>query len=80
MIDRGREGFAAATETLMNHLYEFTKLTRRQRIEMRNRVERMAGRFDWQNLASHYHEAHDVALGRLVGTAPRRGGVEVRAV
>ncbi len=82
VLDRGREGFGVAVEKLAQHIFNFTKLTRRQRIEMRNRVERLSGRFDWTVLADHYHKAHDVALGYLADpdNAPRRGEVEVRTV
>ena len=82
VLERGRRGFEHAREAMMEHIYEFTKLTRRQRIEMRNRVERLTSKFDWQELCVHYHQAHDRALAAAPGDGgvPRRGGVEVRAV
>ena len=80
VLDRGRNGFDAATQQLADYIYDFSKLTRRQRIEMRNRVERLSGRFDWGQLARHYHESHDLALSYLAGVAPRKGSVEVATV
>ena len=80
VCDRGRSGFDHATHQLMEYIYNFSKLTRRQRIEMRNRVERLSNRFDWDTLGRHYHEVHDLALGYLAGLAPRKGSVEVATV
>ena len=40
-------------------------MTRRQRIELRNRVERLGEVFDWSNLVRHYDEAHRMALDRI---------------
>lgn len=80
VLDRARDGFENSKEKLADHLFNFTKLSRRQRIEMRNRVERLTTRFDWQTLCRHYHMAHDKALGYLAGVTPPRGNVEVRAL
>ena len=80
VLDRGRTGFDAAAQQLTDHVYAFSRLTRRQRIEMRNRVERLASRFGWDTLAVHYHEAHDLALSYLAGVAPRTGKVEIAVV
>ena len=83
VLDRGREAFGESVERLAEHLFNFTKLTRRQRIEMRNRVEKLSGTFDWAELCKHYHAAHDTALGYLSpdeSRRPVRAGVEVRTV
>ena len=42
-------------------------LNRRQRIELRNKTERMGELFDWSNLSRHYHEAHELAMSRTGG-------------
>ena len=78
VLDRGTKGFADSVERLAGHVHDFTRLTRRQRIEMRNRVERLSARFDWSVLAAHYHAAHDRALGHLTGDSVPAGKVEVR--
>ena len=80
VLDRGRTGFDASVQQLADHVYAFSRLTRRQRIEMRNRVERLASRFGWDTLAAHYHEAHDLALSYLAGLAPRSGKLDVAIV
>ena len=52
------------------HVYRQRHLTRRQRIELRNRVERQGEHFDWSVLVRHYDDAHNMALERTgVGTA-----------
>ncbi|HUU91092.1 MAG TPA: glycogen synthase [Phycisphaerae bacterium] len=60
---RGRSDEDAVGD-LTNHLVEFLKMDRRQRIAQRNRVESLAEHFGWKNLGRHYAEAHDMALER----------------
>lgn len=48
---------------LTEQLLSFCALSRRERIELRNRAERTASDFDWSLLARHYHAAHDRVLG-----------------
>ncbi|MFN4241758.1 MAG: glycogen synthase [Tepidisphaerales bacterium] len=72
---RGRP-FDAVVEDLTDHLLNFCRMTRRQRIDQRNRVERLSEMFDWSTMVRHYHEAHELALtrGRL---ARQHGSVQV---
>jgi len=77
VLDR-RRGFEETTNALVDHLVQFAMLTRRQRIELRNKVERLGERFDWSALVSCYHEAHAMALARI--GAPMAGVVEVKLV
>jgi glycogen(starch) synthase len=77
VINRRTQSFDQAADEVTDYLLEFTQLTRRQRIELRNRVERLSELFDWSVLAQHYTEAHQLALRRLTG---REGKVEVRVV
>jgi glycogen(starch) synthase len=78
VLDRSTAGFDQTADDLAGYLFEFTQLTRRQRVELRNRVERLSEMFDWSVLGRHYREAHDLALARV--GAPRAGALEVRAV
>lgn len=78
VLKRGQESFDGATEDLVNYLFTFAQLNRRQRIELRNRVERLSEMFDWSALIKHYHEAHELALDRSAAQSP--GKVEVRMV
>ncbi|MGH7804622.1 MAG: glycosyltransferase, partial [Candidatus Binatia bacterium] len=67
VLDRSRRTFAQTTDDLVAYLLEFAHMNRRQRIELRNRVERLGELFDWSALVRHYHAAHDLALA---GSAP----------
>lgn len=49
---------------LTDYLVRFCQLSRRERIELRNRAERLSEHFEWGRLAGHYHDAHDEALRR----------------
>jgi hypothetical protein len=60
---RGRDFHDAASE-LAQHLLAYCRLTRRDRVNLRNEVERRSWDFDWQRLGVAYHSAHDLALDR----------------
>lgn len=60
---RGRS-FDAAAADLTQMLVEFCRLRRRDRISLRNDVERHAWEFDWSRLARAYDWAHDLAMAR----------------
>jgi glycogen(starch) synthase len=78
VLNRRSQSFEQAADDLTSYLMQFVQLTRRQRIEMRNKVERLGEMFDWSTLISHYHEAHDMALERTGGRRP--GTFELRIV
>lgn len=78
VLPRREAGFEQSAEMLADYLVNFVQLTRRQRIELRNRVERMGELFDWSALARHYDEAHSLALERV--GAPRVGRIELKMV
>ncbi len=78
VIDRSTHSFDQSTDDLVNYLYGFVQMNRRQRIELRNRVERLSDMFDWSVLLSHYNHAHDLALDRR--GARRTGTIDVRMV
>ena len=77
VIDRRTQGFEPATDQLAEYLYRFTQLTRRERIDLRNKAESLSGRFDWETLGTHYHDAHDLALSRA---GHRSGSLFVKMV
>ncbi len=64
VINRKSQNFSEAAEQMANILFRFVKLTRRERISQRNRVENIAEVFDWMSLRSYYDTAHDLALKR----------------
>jgi glycogen synthase len=78
VLSRRTHSFDESVGELVEHLLEFVKLQRRQRIEMRNSVERLSEMFDWSQLIQYYNEAHDMALERGMGFRP--GTVDVRVV
>ena len=45
-------------------LYALTRMSRRDRIALRNKVESHANFFDWSNLIGYYVAAHKMALQR----------------
>jgi glycogen synthase len=65
VLNRGSQSNDAAISDLTQYLINFTKLSRRQRIELRNRAERLTDKFDWSSLAVNYHLAHEEALAKM---------------
>lgn len=78
VLNRSTQSFEQSADELAEYLYRFVRLNRRQRIELRNRVERLSEKFDWSLLAQSYHEAHTMALQRTEGRAP--GRLQIRMV
>jgi glycogen(starch) synthase len=78
VLNRRTRSFEETTNNLVDYLMSFVQMNRRQRIEMRNRVERLSELFDWSALVVHYHEAHDMALERGAAGRPQQGRLEVR--
>ncbi len=72
------QNFEQSAEELTNHLFDFVRLNRRQRIELRNKVERLSEHFDWASLVKHYHSAHDLAMTRVGATPP--GKLEIKMI
>jgi glycogen(starch) synthase len=60
---RGRT-FEQAAQALAQHLFAFCMLSRRDRVALRNEVERHSWEFDWSRLGPAYHRAHELALER----------------
>lgn len=64
VINRKTQSFYEAADQMANILFRFVKMTRRERINQRNRVENISEVFDWNSLRSYYDTAHDLALKR----------------
>ncbi|MBC7784330.1 MAG: glycosyltransferase [Burkholderiales bacterium] len=79
VVHRRNKSFDQAADELADYMMYFASLQRRQRIELRNKTEAFSDQFDWEQLAKHYHQAHDLALERT-NTAQQSGKVEVRMV
>ncbi|MGB5348411.1 MAG: glycosyltransferase [Polyangiales bacterium] len=67
VVPRRHSDFHSAAEELTDRLFRFASLGRRDRIILRNSVEAFSEHFDWNNLRSHYNEAHDMALASVSG-------------
>ncbi|TKG95496.1 glycosyltransferase [Puteibacter caeruleilacunae] len=55
---RNQKSFDESAEDLANQLFNFMKLNRRERIELRNNCESASVHFDWHNLIKHYEKAY----------------------
>jgi glycogen(starch) synthase len=78
VVNRLNQSFEQATREMADYMFNFVQMTRRQRIELRNKVERLSELFDWSALSKHYKEAHDLALSRHGIAHP--GTLEVRVI
>jgi glycogen(starch) synthase len=78
VLNRRYRSFDDSCNELVDYLFNFVRMSRRERIELRNKVERLSELFDWSALVRHYREAHDMALERV--GAPKPGRVEVRMI
>ena len=64
IVDRRMQSVEDSVNSLANHLFDFTQKSRRQRINQRNRVERLSPLLDWKNLGIEYSKARQLALRR----------------
>lgn len=62
VIKRNKKSFDQAAGQLANRMYNYVRLTRRNRIDQRNRTEASSVQFDWQNLIKFYEQAYQQAL------------------
>ena len=78
VLKRSKKSFDECSDELADHLLHFAQLNRRQRIELRNSVERNSEMFDWSQLIQYYDRAHDLALERSGSIRP--GVIDVRVL
>uniref|UniRef100_F1KYL5 Glycogen [starch] synthase n=1 Tax=Ascaris suum TaxID=6253 RepID=F1KYL5_ASCSU len=65
VVDRRFKDAEGSIRDLAQILYDFCGLSRRQRIIMRNRTERLSELLDWKSLGVFYRDARRMALERL---------------
>jgi glycogen synthase len=65
VLRRADKGPDDCIEELTTSMLNFTRLSRRERIELRNKAERLSDLFDWSKLSAYYHEAHKLAVELL---------------
>jgi glycogen(starch) synthase len=61
VVNNRTQNFDQAANQLANQLLQFTRLTRRERIEWRYKAENVSVQFDWENLINYYDEAYQMA-------------------
>ena len=64
IIDRRMQSVEDAVNQLTSQMFTFCNKTRRQRINQRNRVERLSPLLDWKNLGIEYTKSRQLALRR----------------
>ncbi|KAJ7575900.1 glycogen synthase [Mycena floridula] len=64
IVDRRSASVEDSVNQLTDYMFEFCQKTRRQRINQRNRVERLSPLLDWKNLGVEYSKSRQLALRR----------------
>ncbi|KAF9072406.1 glycogen synthase [Rhodocollybia butyracea] len=64
IVDRRMKSVEDSVTQLTDHMFSFCNKTRRQRINQRNRVERLSPLLDWKNLGIEYSKSRQLALRR----------------
>ena len=64
VVDRKFQSVEESVQSLAQIMFEFSQMSRRQRIIMRNRTERLSDLLDWRKLGIYYSQARYSALHR----------------
>lgn len=64
IVDRRSQSVEDSVNQLTECMFTFVNKSRRQRINQRNRVERLSPLLDWKNLGIEYSKARQLALRR----------------
>jgi len=64
IVDRRMKGVDDSVNQLSDYMFEFTKKSKRQRINQRNRTERLSDLLDWKRMGMEYVKARQLALRR----------------
>ncbi len=65
MLRRRGRAYHDSAADLCAKLLDFCRMDRRERIALRNAVDRRSWDFDWAHLGPAYHEAHDLSVERF---------------
>jgi len=74
IADRVSKTWEQTAAQISHIMYRFTQLTRRERIELRNRTERLSPLLDWTALSKHYFAARSLALERFASAKLQPSG------
>jgi len=66
IVDRRMKSVDESVNQLSEYMFDFTKKSRRQRINMRNRTERLSDILDWKVMHEEYDTARLLALRRAI--------------
>lgn len=64
IVDRRNKGVDDSVNQLTSFMHEFCQKSRRQRINQRNRTERLSDLLDWKRMGMEYVKARQLALRR----------------
>lgn len=64
IINRRGRSFHDVAEDLANMMFDFVKMTRRERIALRYKCEEASLHFDWSNLGKYYDDAYRMVVER----------------
>ena len=64
IVDRRTKGVDESVNQLTDYMYDFAAKSRRQRINQRNRTERLSDLLDWKRMGMEYVKARQLALRR----------------
>lgn len=64
IVKRQNCSFEKSAEQLVAAMFDFVKLTRRDRIDLRNKCEATSLHFDWKKLIRHYEKAYSKVLNK----------------
>lgn len=65
IVDRRMKSVEESVNQLCEYLFQFCQKSRRQRINQRNRTERLSDLLDWHRMGEEYQKARLLALSRL---------------
>ncbi|KAJ9072360.1 glycogen synthase isoform 1 [Entomophthora muscae] len=65
IVDRRMKSVEESLEQLVDHMVDFCLKSRRQRINQRNRCERLSDLLDWKGMGVEYMKARQLALRRV---------------
>ena len=64
IVDRKNKNFHESADQLTDIMMQVAKLNRRERIDLRNKVENESVMFDWKEMIKYYIKSYEFALGR----------------
>ncbi|KAI5365288.1 Putative glycogen synthase [Septoria linicola] len=64
IVDRRMKGVDDSVTQLTDYMFDFTRKSKRQRINQRNRTERLSDLLDWKRMGMEYVKARQLALRR----------------